>query len=156
MTTSPATLASSTLASTTHASTTQSHSSAATSEESSDSGLSGGAIAGVVLGVIAFGSLLAALGFFLFRQRRKRQASQAPRSAVEYLGDDGISEESLNPVRAKTPVAEIYSPVRTELASDRSVIPELVDDRGAHAELAGETRGMAELDADVLSAYKRP
>lgn len=47
-----------------------------TNSSSSDKGISGGAIAGAVVGSVAGAALLAAIAFFLIRQRRNNNANQ--------------------------------------------------------------------------------
>ncbi|KAF2161910.1 hypothetical protein M409DRAFT_27637 [Zasmidium cellare ATCC 36951] len=129
-TTSPATLASATQSTT------------AAPDSSSGSGLSGGAIAGVVIGVLAGVALLAALIFFLLRRRWDRSAQPTPLQ----LEDEEMREIPETPAETKTAVvAEIYGPGRNELGTDR----------GVDAELSGEAREPAELDAEYSSTERR-
>lgn len=116
----------------------------AASESSSGSSLSGGAIAGIVIGVLAGVVLLAALVFFLLRGRRSGRTSQVAESLP---GDEEPREIAETSAEVKRPSVahEIYSLGRNELDTDR----------GVDAELSGETRAPAELDAGYSPIEKR-
>lgn len=92
--------------------------------------------------MVAGVALLAAIAFFLFRRQRSAgedQGSVAPiqlEESRETPGTPGTIEEAKTPV-----IAEMYSPGRNELATDK----------GVHGELSGEARAPAELDAGYSS-----
>jgi hypothetical protein len=48
------------------------------------SGISGGAIAGIVIGVIALGLILAAIGFFMWRRKKRSQGPAPPQQDYAY------------------------------------------------------------------------